>query len=54
MTWSSSGVLQGCILGPIFFLLLVNDLDDSICNIAIYADGTTLYYNCDQACDLWW
>ena len=47
MTWSSSGVLQGCSLGPIFSLLLVNELDDSVCNIAIYTDGTTLYYNCD-------
>ena len=24
-----------------------------ICNIAIYADDTTLYSNCDQASDLW-
>ena len=35
-------------------LLYINDLlDDIICNIAIYADDTTLYYNCDQASDLW-
>ena len=32
----------------------VNDLpDDVICNIAIYADNTTLYSKCDQASDLW-
>ena len=24
-----------------------------ICNIAIYADDTTLYSKCDQASDLW-
>ena len=31
----------------------INDLsDDVICNIAIYADDTTLYSNCDQASDL--
>ena len=24
-----------------------------ICDIAIYADGTTLYSKCDQASDLW-
>ena len=24
-----------------------------ICNIAIYADNTTLYTKCDQASDLW-
>ena len=27
----------------------INDLpDDAICNIAIYADDTTLYSNCDR------
>ena len=36
------------------FLLYNNDLsDDLICNIAIYADDTTLYSKCDQASDLW-
>ena len=35
------------------FLLYINDLpDDVICNIAIYADDTTLYSKCDQASDL--
>ena len=27
--------------------------DDVICDVAIYADHTTLYCNCDQASDLW-
>ena len=27
--------------------------DDGICNIAIYADDTTLYSKCNQASDLW-
>ena len=32
----------------------INDLPhDVICNIAIYADDTTLYSKCDQASDLW-
>ena len=36
------------------FLLYVNDLpDDVICDIAIYADDTTLYSKYDQAFDLW-
>ena len=35
------------------FLLCNNDLsDDLICNIAIYADDTTLYSKCDQASDM--
>ena len=27
--------------------------DDVICDIAIYADDTTLYSKCDHASDLW-
>ena len=45
---------KGLILGPTLFLLDINDLpDDVICNIAIYADDTTLYSKCNQASDLW-
>ena len=47
-------VNAGAPWGPIRFLLYINDLSgDIICNIAIYADDTTLYSKCDQASDLW-
>ena len=45
---------QGSILGPTLFLLSINDLpDDVICDIAIYANDTTLYSKCDRASDPW-
>ena len=44
--------LQALFLYPTLYLLYINDLDDFICNIDIYADDTTLYSKCDQESEL--
>ena len=50
----NAGVHQGSILDPTYFLLYLNNLPDYvICDVAIYADDTTLHSKCDQASDLW-
>ena len=44
----------GSILGPTLFLPYINDMpDDVVCDIAIYADDTTLYSKYHQVFDLW-
>ena len=49
-----AGVFQGFTLCPTLFLIYIPDV---ICNIAIFADVTTLssllLSKCDQASDLW-
>ena len=50
----NAGVPQSFILGPTLLLLYINGLpDDVICNTAIYANDTTLYFKCDHTSDLW-
>ena len=49
-----NAIVQGSILGPILFLLYINNVPDNVLyNIAIYADDTTLCSKCYQTSGLW-
>ena len=53
LTEITSGVPQGSILGPLFFVLFINDLAEVVCStstIALYADDSKMFriINCDD------
>ena len=45
----SAGVPQGSVLGPLFFLVYINDLVDNVnCDIKMFADDTSLFFRVDD------
>ena len=51
-----SGIPQGSVLGPLLFLVYVNDLPDAVqCNVKLFSDNTKLYSrvsSADEVCQL--
>jgi len=48
----TSGVPQGTVLGPLMFLLFINDMQDDLeCSLRVFADDALLYHTISQESD---